>query len=105
MFGTAKKFDNIQDYLSESLFEAAPSDLEQTLKFMQEHGVTLSRDQRKALALLETLGGYETIIEAIKRYRQQSMPTVHYRKVIEQMAKAQAAANNPSVVAEGKGKK
>lgn len=109
MFGFGKeKPANIQDFLTDSLFESAPSDMEQTLKFMQREGVTLSVDQRKALTLLEVLGEYDPIIEAVMKYRGMSMPTVHYRKIIETMAKAQAAASNPAMVgvmADPKGKK
>jgi len=89
---------NVQDFLTNSLFESAPSDLHETLKFLQEDGVTLSADQVRALTLLRVLGGYEDIEKAVMAFRKMAMPTQTYRKVIEQMAKAQAAANNPSMV-------
>lgn len=106
MFGNEEK--NVQDFLTESLFEAAPSDLNETLKFLQTEGVTLSQDQIEALTLLELLGDYDEIIGSIMKFRRMAMPTQQYRKVIETMSKAQAAANNPSMVgvlATEKGKK
>ena len=109
MFGFGKqKPDNVQDFLSDSLFESAPTDMEQALKFFKDHGVTLSLDQREGLTQLRVLGGYEDIIAAVHEFRHMSMPTVQYRKIIETMAKAQAAASNPSMVgvmAADKGKK
>jgi len=109
MFGFGKKKpDNVADFMNETLFESAPTDMAQTLEFFQMHAVTTTVDQREALTLLEILGGYETIIDAVNKYRTTAMPTIQYRKIIETMAKSQAAANNPSVgilAADAKGKK
>ncbi|WP_232700200.1 hypothetical protein [Brevibacillus daliensis] len=89
---------NLQDFLTDGLFSSAPSELNETLKFLKDDAVTLTQDQVKAITLLRYKGGFDYIIDSVLALRKLSMPTQKYMKVVEQGFKAQAASSNPQMV-------
>ncbi|MGC5328954.1 hypothetical protein [Brevibacillus sp. SYSU BS000544] len=93
-----KSLETAQGLLGKSLFSSPPSDSKEILDFLKDHAVALSDDQRQAITLLRHLGGYEDIISSILSLRAMSMPTKVYRTTIQELAKAQAAAKNSSMV-------
>ncbi|MGG0753105.1 hypothetical protein [Brevibacillus laterosporus] len=103
MFGLGKK-ESPQDMM-DGLFAPSPSEMTETLTLMKDFGVTFSEDQIKAIAILHWHGGFEWLIDFLYKARAMRLPTNHYMTIIKEMAKAQAASNNPQMVGVIEGKK